>query len=165
MTHPKTPLADTTEPTTLAQRRQRERERRITSKMARCVFFTGTHREVCEAGVNYRLLVGGPDFGWGTRLPCLSEFEPKSGDRATCDKCRMTTREEAEQEVAESDASYARVSACLTAIHEKHGKARGLAESMPCPVGCGGTLRYSISGYNGHVHGQCSTEGCASWMQ
>lgn len=145
--------------------RAKEHERRITSKMSRCVHFTGTMRDTCEAGVNYRQIVGGPDLGWGTRLPChVDLFPAKGGDVATCEKRRMTTREEAEAEVREADESYQRVSTCLKAIREKHGKARGLADSMPCPTECGGTLRYSISGYNGHVHGQCSTPMCASWM-
>jgi hypothetical protein len=39
------------------------------------------------------------------------------------------------------------------------------AGKMPCPI-CGvGTLRYSRSSYNGHVHAQCSTETCVSWME
>lgn len=146
--------------------RAKERERRITSKMNRCVHFTGTRDEACEAGVNYRQLVGGDDFGWGTRLPCLTDtFTPKNGDKVSCGQCRMTTREEAEAEVEESDASFRRISACLKAITEKHGKSRGLQDSMPCPNNCGGTLHYSIAGYNGHIHGRCSTQGCASWMQ
>ena len=29
----------------------------------------------------------------------------------------------------------------------------------------GGELGYSISSYNGHIHGQCNTtRGCLSWM-
>jgi ssDNA-binding Zn-finger/Zn-ribbon topoisomerase 1 len=33
-----------------------------------------------------------------------------------------------------------------------------------CPK-CGGELGYSISGYNGHIHGRCNTtRGCLAWM-
>jgi hypothetical protein len=39
------------------------------------------------------------------------------------------------------------------------------AGEMPCPV-CGtGKLRYSRSGYNGHVHARCSNDGCVAWME
>lgn len=36
---------------------------------------------------------------------------------------------------------------------------------MACPVCKTGRLRYSRSGYNGHVHASCSTEGCVRWME
>lgn len=37
--------------------------------------------------------------------------------------------------------------------------------TMNCPV-CGtGKLRYSRASYNGHVHAQCTTEGCVAWME
>ncbi len=29
----------------------------------------------------------------------------------------------------------------------------------------GGTLHYSVAGYNGHLWGQCTTVGCARWME
>jgi hypothetical protein len=36
---------------------------------------------------------------------------------------------------------------------------------MPCPVCKSGTLRYSRSGYNGHVHAACSNCECVRWME
>ena len=36
---------------------------------------------------------------------------------------------------------------------------------IPCPICKAGTLRYSRSAYNGHVHASCSTEGCVRWME
>ena len=39
------------------------------------------------------------------------------------------------------------------------------AGEMACPI-CGtGKLRYSRSGYNGHVHAACTTETCVRWME
>lgn len=146
---------------TLEERRAKEHERRIRHQMRECVHFTGIQHDTCKAGVNYRAHVGGPDFGWARRIPCFSD----SVDAPPCDKCQRTTREQAEAEIAASDAAFQRVNTALKAIRAKHGKAKGLADEMPCPNNCGGTLRYSISSYNGHVHGQCSTEGCAQWMQ
>lgn len=143
-----------------------EIERRIQDHMRRCVHFTGIQHDTCEAGVCYRALVGGPDFGWASRLPCLEDRLPhKEGPIVACEQLKRTTREEAEAEVTKSDAAFERVTTALKAIRAKHGKDRGLRDEMPCPNNCGGTLRYSISGYNGHVHGQCSTDGCAAWMQ
>jgi len=38
--------------------------------------------------------------------------------------------------------------------------------AMDCPV-CSseGSLRFSRSGYNGHIHAWCTTEWCVSWME
>lgn len=36
---------------------------------------------------------------------------------------------------------------------------------MPCPICSTGKLKYSRSAHNGHVHAQCSTESCVSWME
>lgn len=137
-------------------------EDRVAQHTSRCVFFTGTQQKVCKAGVNYDDAKGTDGRG----LACLKwDTATDSNEQPTCDKRRWTSREEAEAEIVASDASFARVSTCLKAIRAKHGKARGLRDSMPCPTGCGGTLHYSIAGYNGHVHGQCTTDRCASWMQ
>jgi len=38
-------------------------------------------------------------------------------------------------------------------------------EVIECPTGCGGKLHLSQSSYNGHVRGQCTTPGCASWIE
>lgn len=62
----------------------------------RCKFFTGYQSIVCEAGIEYRPLVGGLDFGWLTRLPCLSDG--RQHDQVTCDKREFPT----DEEVAES---------------------------------------------------------------
>lgn len=146
--------------------RAQELERRIQNHMHSCVHFTGIQHESCKAGVNYRTLVGGSDLGWARRLPCTEGWpEDQVREAVPCDQCRRVTREEAEEKVKSADASFERIAKCLKAIKEKHGKSRGLADSMPCPTGCGGTLGYSIAGSNGHVWGRCSTQGCASWMQ
>jgi hypothetical protein len=94
-------------------------------------------------------------------FPCLLQY----GGNASCPKRELKTREQAEAEEAQFEAAFARVNTCLKAIRAKHGKARGLMGQMLCPIDCGGTLSYSIAAYNGHVHGQCSTKDCASWMQ
>jgi len=52
-------------------------------------------------------------------------------------------------------------------IHAKHGKAKpekDINGTIVCPS-CGFNLHYSISSYNGHIHGQCERHGCLCWMQ
>jgi len=132
------------------------REERIRATMGRCAHFTGIQNDTCAAGVRY------DEVKKDRRVPCL-QWDNTAG--ATCEKSQWPTREDAEREEEQSSAAMKRVLTALAAVLAKHGKARGLADSMPCPNNCGGTLRYSIASYNGHVHGQCSTEGCASWMQ
>ena len=53
------------------------------------------------------------------------------------------------------------------AIFAKHGKGKppkDIVGEINCPK-CGGVLRYRISSYNGHIHGQCEKVGCLAWMQ
>jgi hypothetical protein len=53
------------------------------------------------------------------------------------------------------------------AIREKHPKGKEYVESsIPCPLCKNGIVSYFISDhYNGHIHAQCSTEGCVMWME
>lgn len=127
--------------------------------MNRCKHFTGIQHEVCAVGVSYKDVRDESTRPYG--FPCFAD-ESRS---AVCAKRELTTREEAEAEERAFDAAFVRVKTCRQAIVAKHGKARGLRGEMPCPVGCGGTLHYSISGYNGHIHGGCTTKDCASWME
>lgn len=112
--------------------------------------------DACEAGVTYASIRQIHPQG---DIPCWNP------ELTTCAKRASWTPEEIAAREAAAKASFERIVKCLNAIHEKHGKARGMRANMPCPA-CGtGTLHYSIASYNGHVHGKCTTEGCASWMQ
>jgi hypothetical protein len=153
------------------ERRKRDHELTIKRETNSCRFYLGTQHENCEAGINYRALVGGPDWGWGTRLPCLGFlFEPKGGERATCDKRQCWTVEEAETREAEHTRRLESVMAAMSAAR-KHATAHGFKKNhggngeMPCPVCTDGTLRYSVASYNGHLWGACSTESCVRWIQ
>lgn len=128
-------------------------------KMLECVHFNGIQHGACKAGVNYADVRDETTRPHG--FPCLAQY----AGNATCPKLERMSREQAEAEEAAFQAAFARVNTCRGAIKEKHGKARGIRDEMPCPMGCGGTLRYSIASYNGHIHGACSTDGCASWME
>lgn len=138
---------------------QRFREKRIAQIMDRCRHFTGVQHDTCEAGVSYATVrdESKRPFAW----PCFAKDEATT----TCDRVSRPTREEAEAEQRESEARWQRVVTARKGITDKHGKERGVQGEMPCPNACGGTLRYSIAGVNGHIHGRCSTEGCAAWME
>lgn len=71
----------------------------------RCKHFTGYQNIVCEAGVTYRTLVGGPNLGWLRRLPCLQT--EGQHDQATCDRFELPTAEEIAESKARSDAAVA----------------------------------------------------------
>ena len=137
--------------------KERDRARRISKEMCECVHFNGIQHGTCKAGVTYTDVSDKSMKPYG--FPCLQVHV------TTCPKRQHPTLEEATAEVDGWDRAFNRVNAAMKAIRAKHGKERGLRGEMDCPSGCGGTLRYSIAAYNGHVHGQCSTEGCASWMQ
>lgn len=55
------------------------------------------------------------------------------------------------------------------AIVAKIGKwTRGMGASagqISCPVCKSGALHFNRSGYNGHIHGACSTPSCVRWME
>lgn len=66
----------------------------------RCVHFNGIQNKTCKLGIDYRTLVGGDDFGWAARLPCLKD----NGSEVACDHCRFPTQEEAAAYEAEIEA-------------------------------------------------------------
>jgi hypothetical protein len=83
-----------------------------------------------------------------------------------CPKLRAPTPEEiAAHETWLSD-RIEKLGQAMTAIkpwRTKH-KGRNYAEVVECPW-CKGRLHLSISAYNNHVHGQCETKDCLSWME
>ncbi len=151
------------------KRIERDRVLQVKAETLICRHFNGVQHDYCRAGVNYRELVGEPKLGCMTRIPCTPGLEPKCGPLAECEKRETYTQAEAEQLVADQDASMKRHLLVFRAAHDD-AKAKGLKlghggqSTMLCPI-CRGTFTYSVSGYNGHKHGQCDTEGCVSWME
>jgi len=126
--------------------------------------------QVCKCGIKVRALVGGDDLGWISRTPCLADHETD----VVCSKREFPTREEAEAEARESEAhTKATLLAMKRCIEDSDDRGFSVFDSdnrpdvageIQCPA-CGGTLKYSRSGYNGHIWGKCETEGCLQWMQ
>lgn len=149
--------------------KESDRALRIKAETLTCRHFNGVQRDCCVAGVNYRVLAGEPMQGCMTRIPCLPFNDPKGGPMADCDKHSTWTLAEAEQMVTDSEESMQRHMRVFRAAHDdaktkgfKRGK--GGQSDMVCPL-CTGVLRYSVAGYNGHMHAQCETKGCVSWME
>lgn len=103
----------------------------------RCVHFTGTQNERCEAGLVYTTVCGGDAPGWGRRLPCLRDSFPET-PKAECASARFPTTEEAQ---AEANASLARMRSRFETI------ARG-----ECPQ-CGAKIELRQVGHC--VYGSC----------
>lgn len=145
----------------------------IASERGQCRHFNGTQRETCRAGVEYRALVGGPDLGWGLRLPCglrLRISNSQVDEPVTCDQFSAYTEEElanrADSHVKRMD-DFSKAVKVAREDAKAHGLQRGHggAGSVPCPVCAGGTLHYTVASVNGHMWGKCSTKDCMSWME
>ena len=124
----------------------------------RCVHFSGIQNRQCEAGIVYATVKGQRNSK--IAFPCFRENEV-----VACEKRRFPTTEEVEAEVASTRRSMDRLRLGIEAVAadaKKHGlgKGKGGAGSVPCPVCNTGTLNYSVAGYNGHMHGRCTTAGC-----
>lgn len=135
----------------------REIKRRV-----KCKHFDGPIiNDFCEAQVNYRLLVGGPNEGWYKRTPCIQGNETN----VVCERQQFPTPEELRDREEKLRKRYEALRDALIAINAQRkldGKLQGVIE---CPA-CKGVLAYTISSGNGHIWGLCrTTEGCLSWMQ
>ena len=119
----------------------------------------------CEAGVRYdtidRIMA---------KSPCFIKPGETAADRSPCAKLRPPTTEEIAAHEEWSAKRRADLTTVMVAIApwrmEQKKKRVGASQVIDCPA-CHGkhSLSLSISGYNGHVHGRCSTEGCVSWME
>lgn len=116
----------------------------------------------CKAGVNFKEL-GDGKLGLGMSMPC---YYVAGTIPIHCDKYERRTIEEVQAEDAYMEARLAQhmlVFPLVSRIKKEH-KGRSWSGVEECPV-CKGKLHLSHASYNGHVHGQCETEGCLSWME
>ena len=129
------------------------------AKAGKCRHFNGIQHKVCEAGVSYDSLPR--NERGGLVLPCI---QPEC--QFTCDKYEEPTPEEiaADEEWMRQRMEMHEKVAVVVAPIRKEYKGRSGRGTITCPC-CGGNLHWSISGYNGHMHGRCETEGCISWME
>jgi hypothetical protein len=126
----------------------------------RCRHFTGYQAGTCKAGRVYRDVVGGPEFGWAARLPCLPESGLRKEPMASCSSYDQKTAEE----IAADDRDTEIRTECMImaiGIIKAQEKPRG---TIACPMCYSGELHFTKSTYNGHIWGQCKKHGCLSWM-
>ncbi len=126
-----------------------------------------SEHKVCKAGVIYAELPahGKPISEW----PCFCRNgQPPPGG---CDKAVFPTAEEIAAKEAEIAKRFERTMKCRQAIVAHLGSPwrrgmKGSAGQIDCPA-CGNKqcLRFTRSGYNGHIHATCISEGCVSWME
>lgn len=130
-----------------------------------CKHYSGMHEtNVCDVGIRFDSL---PNHGTKEFMDTCPCFGPSSG----CASAQYPTDEELEQQQKDMDARLAKIMLARITIVEHLGGPwkRGLAGAsglIDCPA-CGEqqTLKFSRSGYNGHIHAACITDGCVRWME
>jgi hypothetical protein len=130
-----------------------------------CIHYKGGPQAVCAAGVNIREHVGGPDFGWGCRMPCHKRSF--SGvDVSEKVPCALYLEPTAEQ-IAAHEEKFMKLTErsviAVDAIRKDAAGKRGVVGKVECPA-CKGILRYGVA-LNNHIKAICSTEGCINFIQ
>lgn len=75
-----------------------------------------------------------------------------------------------EEDEQEFKRDMAKVNKARSAIVEYlgvyvRGRSRDAQGKIPCP-NCGmGLLHFTRAAYNGHIHAQCTTDHCTSWIE
>jgi hypothetical protein len=136
-------------------------------KPDKCIHYTGTAiNEVCAAGVKYADVTDKTTTPHS--LPCIGRYNPGG---AKCEKCQLPSPGEIEAEEAAMKKRVEGIGKARTAIVAACGGpwkrgVKGSTGVIDCPV-CGSakSLRFSRSGYNGHVGARCMTTDCVSWME
>jgi hypothetical protein len=130
-----------------------------------CKNYHGMQKETCSVGIVFKELPGHGGKDFFDTCPC---FGPS---KTPCEKAVYPTPAEMEAEDKAIAEMFVNIGKAREAIVESLGGKwkRGMSGSsgaIDCPV-CSGqkTLRFSRSGYNGHIHAGCSTDGCVRWME
>lgn len=148
--------------------REERQAHRHARELLTCRHFNGVgfggDAKCCRAGIDYRAHVGGEDFGWVKRLPCMPK--PADEDRSRVVACSLRefpTEKEVEAQEREADESMALTTAAIKLCRADAGGKRGVAGDVECPK-CTARLHYTVAKVNGHLWGRCSTDGCLAWM-
>lgn len=143
-----------------------------------CKHFTGAQHDLCGRGVRYAQFAPG--------IPCIkfieksarggtllrpgeqpSERKPWKYEGKPCPFYEAPTDDEVQADRRECEAAMERFRVALkvaSAWRVKPKPQQDRHEVLECPA-CKGRLHLSQSAYNGHVHGQCETDGCVRWME
>jgi hypothetical protein len=162
--------------------RGRERERAEREKLDTghghpagwCLHYRGFDRAkselhtTCGAGVEYAQFKGAGFHDTMKRKPCfLSKKGEKRPDAMPCPHLLLPTRDDIVAWNAFVDGRVKAISIVQTVIQpwRDANKGKSAREVIDCPVCKTGNLHLSIAALNGHVHAQCETKGCVSWME
>lgn len=132
-----------------------------------CIHFRGTQTKICGAGVNLRQHVGGPDLGWGCRIPCIKrQFnEDRPAEKVPCEKYTEPTSQQIEESKKEFQRYSLNATTAAAAIIGHSAGKRGVRGVLDCPICKSGKLHYEVSGYNGHKRAQCTTKDCVNFIE
>jgi hypothetical protein len=121
----------------------------------------------CEAGVPYEQFRGLTH----DERPCFIRDGDPGRNAGKCDKFLAATPEQIAERKRLLAERFERVGKARAAIVAHLGGpwkkgTHGAGGVIDCPA-CGGkeTLRFSRSGYNGHIHAGCTTADCVRWME
>jgi hypothetical protein len=127
-----------------------------------CIHFTGIQHKTCKVNVPYEK--ARDESVKPYKFACLDS------DTDICPLREYPTPEQIEADIAAFEKRMDDIRVAVPACREDakangFGKGRGGRGAINCPVCKTGKLHYSVAGYNGHMWGKCTTEGCMSWMQ
>lgn len=134
-----------------------------------CIHYTappralrGEEPHICLAGIDLARFAGTKH---DTR-PCFLEGNKIQLGAQPCESLRVPTDEEIAAHEVWVEQHMDKMQLVMVGIRpwRQKYKGRSFAEVVECPA-CKGRLHLSIAAYNGHVHGQCETDGCVSWME
>lgn len=144
----------------MGEKKESPIERQKRRKETECKHFSGPiHNKACKAGVLYREMVGGEEFGWMARMPCMPDSPLRKEPMAICDKYEIKAPAEI---MAEEIAQRTRTGKLLEALTLIRGTKQS-SGTIECPT-CEKRLHFTVAKINDHIWGRCETEGCMSWM-
>ena len=139
-------------------------------KEGTCKHYNGAGiNDTCEQGHTYKQVMADPSQVGGKeavifRLPCFKRND------CHCPDQELPTQEEVAAWRREADERVGRVMQARAAIVQFLSEGgieddEGAGGNLPCPICQDGNLGFRKSGFNGHIWGNCSTEGCVQWME
>lgn len=119
-----------------------------------------SENKTCKAGVPYESIVAFPV----DTCPCWKQQET-----SICDRAEYRTADEVEARNRWLEERFQNIATVRQAIVQYLGGPwkRGDPSSagiIHCPL-CEGSITFSRSGYNGHIHAFCSRDGCVRWIE
>lgn len=130
-----------------------------------CSHFTGVGAKTCKVGICYRELVGGEEFGWVVRIPCITTEGTDHEHVVQCNKYDAMSDEEIDAAIVDMEEADCKITLFFEWFAPIRETAeRGCVHEDTCPV-CGKAIRYSLAVSNGHARVQCATEDCINFIE